>query len=114
MSSIQLRVLRRVEFERPAMREEHGVVLEMHHDYAAALSLKRFHTLTCAFPETLNMFVCCASFNPQRVEIKPVRGMVVIWLLMPLLCGCCWRRRWWRDDGVVRCASRAPTHSTSH
>jgi hypothetical protein len=72
-----LKAQRRLEQERPALLGQHSSVLELHHDFAAALSLKRKHTLTCAFPESLHLFVVRASFNPELRELDSV---------------CCWPR----------------------
>jgi hypothetical protein len=54
------------------MQGKTTTTVEIHHDFAAALSLKRLHTLTCSFHETINMFVACVSFDARRVEIPMV------------------------------------------
>ena len=103
MVALGLKVSRRVDMERPAMETPEGAtckcaVVEVHHDFAAALALKRFNTLTCSFPESLHLFVCVASFSPERQKLMDVSGT----LSTPILHGfqCCWswvlENRLWR------------------
>jgi hypothetical protein len=65
------------ELHRPAMQGSNSSVVELHHDFAAAISILRTHTLTCQFPESMHLFVVCASHTPERCQLDEVRRLFV-------------------------------------
>ena len=71
-TQLNRQIAKRLLLEQPAMKGEVSNMIHVHHDFAAALSVTRKETKTCQFPESVNMFVACFSFLPERIKIAEV------------------------------------------